>query len=139
MFNPYSVILYAFLCAGLGVSFWGWRVFARSRRRRAWPRVSATVVALHPAQIGVAPRMEYVYQVAGNDYRQELTLADDMPSRETLERFAAAYQPGTTLTVHCDPQHPARATLDPGGSDWLLLATGVLTTLFAILFIIFGS
>jgi hypothetical protein len=87
---------------------------------RSWPEVSGEVVSSGIAgSRAVHPNVAYRYNVYGQEYSGVSDL--DMPgfgnrnSRlETAEIIAHEYSPGTTVTVHYNPDDPAESTLSHG-------------------------
>ena len=142
------------LALGGGLTVWSFVAIRTGLAAKHWPTTSGRVLAARltgrlpgqgytpspdPDRRGPArPLITFEYVVAG--VRYELTTDLHVPrfgaSRSQAQLAAGLlpeYQPGDAVTVHYDPQRPARAELRPGplwnqltqcAFGWLLLAVG---------------
>jgi hypothetical protein len=61
--------------------------------------------------------LQYRYQVAGQSYTGSLVTLDSAPAaRLAAEAKFAMHQPGDTITVFYDRDHPSRSVLDASGT-----------------------
>ena len=140
--NPYIIILGLFLIAGLATTAWGWTIIARGRRTQRWPAVDGSITRNSSSDIDALPEIEFSYQVSGKDYRRMLDYpGGTTPSQQLSASYRAKYPVGAPVKVHYDPAHPEHATFEPGlaRGDWMIFILGVIATLFAAVFLLFGG
>ena len=140
--NLYTIILSLFIVAGLGTSAWGWRMLHQGRRALNWPQAAGTIEIseLRSTEDELLPHIEFSYQVDGKTYQQTLTFpAGTTPTEEFSNSYTTRYPAGKPVTVYHHPNDPTAATIEPvPQGDWLVLAMGLATTGFGILFLFFG-
>jgi len=136
MFNPYVIILSTFGIAGAVVTLWGLMIIRKARKTLGWPSVEGAIKESSPASNSddLMPNIRFHYQVDDQSYTCTLELPGSVsPSQELTRRYLEKYPQGKKVRVFYDPQHPERATLEPGiGSDWMVFALGLMATVFSI-------
>lgn len=140
--NPYTLILTLFLVAGMATTAWGWIVLARGRRTRAWPAVDGAITRSATQDDDTLPVIAFRYHVNGTAHDGMFRFpGGTQPSPELTAAMLAKFPAGATVKVHYDPAHPDHATLEPGPArgDWLILALGIIATLFGVAFLLFGG
>lgn len=135
--NLYALILGLFIAGGLATSLWGWIVILRGRKSLAWPSVAGTIdtSALSSESDALLPAIEYRYVVAGQTLRGTVEFPSDItPTAEFARSYVDKYPVGAHVQVYYDPDHPERATLEPGQrrGDWMILALGIITTIVGV-------
>ena len=139
--NLYTIILSLFIIAGLGTSVWGWFMLRRGREALAWPQVPGVIEVsdLKSADDALLPNIEFGYEVAGKNYRNRIEFpAGTTPTEEFSNSYIEKYPIGMQVTVYHHPDSPQRATIEPvAQGDWLVLAMGLATTFFGIVFLFF--
>ena len=136
MFNPYIIVLVLFAIVGVLVSTWGWAIIAKARKTRHWPNVEGMIEECEPASDvdDLLPHIVYRYTVSGQSYRRVLEFPGSVsPSKEFTAAYTEKFPAGAKVPVYYDPAQPDHAILEPGiGSDWMILALGIIMTLFAV-------
>lgn len=118
---------------------WGGYTFRQARVSASWPTVEGTVIQSRLAYVTAADRntpdgqrarerdLVYRYVVDGQAYESRLiSYSDDAPlallwPRIHDERLLERYPRDAVVTVHYDPDDPARAVLETGGGGQALL------------------
>jgi len=88
------------------------------------------------------PNIEFSYTVAGYHFRCEhIFPGGTAPSQELIASYPKKHPVGGKVKVHYDPARPERATLEPGSGrdDWMILALGIIATIFGAAFMLFGG
>lgn len=140
--NPYLLILGFFLLGGLATVAWGWSIIARAKRTLRWPAVDGTITQNISSDSEALPDIEFSYPVGGKDYRCNHDYPGGItPSQELSASYRTKYPVGASVKVHYDPAHPEQATFEPGlaRGDWMIFVLGVIATLFAVIFLLFGG
>jgi hypothetical protein len=126
-----------FLLAGAGILFAGMRQVIHASASDGWPvaagEVRSSSVEYDTAADGAGTyRAEvlYAYSVDGVDQLANRVAFGDFGSSDPgrAQRIVNSYPAGAEVTVHYDPDDPARAVLEPGvhGSTWLLPGFGAI-------------
>lgn len=144
MSNAYVLILGAFLLAGVVVMAWGWSIIATARRTLRWPQVEGLIEQsdLASEEDELLPLIRFSYTVNGELHRSQLEFpAGTTPTPEFSDSYIKRYRAGTPVVVFYNPAKVQEATLEPGlrQGDWMVFALGVIATVSAILFLLFGS
>jgi hypothetical protein len=131
--NTYIVIIIVVILGGLGITIWGWRSQASSRKARQWPCVEGIIEQSQPGseQSDLLPHIQYTFQVGEKSYRQTFQFPSGThPLPEFTRSYLDKYPVGKNVQIYYDPQNPQRSTLEPGTQgDWLVLALGILTVI----------
>ena len=142
MLNPYSIIVALFVITGLLVTTWGIIIIVKARKTQQWPNVTGVIVESNfdTDNSDLLPQIAYSYIVGGQSYRRSMEFSADIsPTQEFSTSYVEKYPLGTKVQVYYHPDNPQRATLEPGlgKGDWLVVAIGLITLLFGILFLFF--
>ncbi|WP_455203734.1 DUF3592 domain-containing protein [Kaarinaea lacus] len=142
MLNPYSIIVALFVITGLLVTAWGVIIIIKARETQQWPNVAGVIVESNfdVGNIDLLPHIAYSYIVEGQSYHRRMEFSADIsPTQEFATSYVEKYPLGTEVQVYYHPDNPQRATLEPGlgKGDWLVVAIGLSTLLFGILFLFF--
>ena len=143
MINPYTLILGIFIAGGIATTIWGGWVIANARKSLHWPKTEGTIECAQAASDAddLLPLIEFSYIVSGSRYQNTLNFpSGTTPTPELTRRYLERYPSGSKVTVYYDPQHPQRATLEPGMAqgDWLILAMGLVATGLGIVMLLAG-
>lgn len=92
-------------------------LYHQQRRRGAaterWPTTDGTVT--HAKRRHDSPYVEYEYEVDGTTYENNTVwLGSNATTVEGATEMVEENQPGSTVTVHYDPDDPGSAVLSPG-------------------------
>jgi Protein of unknown function (DUF3592) len=118
----------------------GVRDIRMGRRSGAWPTAPGRVTA---SKIVVGKYasffVDYRYEVAGISYDGDV-LQPGQPalSRAQAEALEEQYAVGTAVSVHYDPDRPAKSVLIPGmasGGPWWAIALGALLIVSGVGFV----
>lgn len=136
----YAIIIGLFIVFGLLVTVWGLRVLKKSRLRLQWPTVRGEIVTseLQSEDDPLLPLIEYRFHLSGQDIQSRLDFpAATSPSEELSQLYVARYPRGAAVMVYYQTDNPRNSTLEPTTQgDWLILAIGIVTTVFGIIFFI---
>lgn len=143
-FNPYILILSAFVLVGLATTLWGWKVLAAARRSRDWPAVPGCIEESRPGSgdNDLLPHIRFSYTLDGRQWQRELEFpSGTTPSQELMKQYLERFPRGADVQVHYDPQVPERVTLEPGAGqgDWLILAIGLFMAVLGIVLLLSAS
>ncbi|MDH5299801.1 MAG: DUF3592 domain-containing protein [Gammaproteobacteria bacterium] len=141
--NYYVIILVMFSLTGVVLTVWGWRVMSQARQRKTWPTVSGEIVVSSREQgvIDLFPRIEYSYEIEGTTHQQLMEFPDGtQPTPEFCQAYLKKYPLGAAVTVYYQPGKPDVSTLEPSEEgDWMILALGILLTVFGTGFALSGN
>ena len=128
--NLYPVILGAVLIGGIGISIWGWKVLARSKKMKAWPTTTGVIEQASPSSEAhdLLPYILFSYQVAEKTYQCAFEFPEGThPLPEFNQAYLDKYPVGKEVEVYYNPEQPETATLEPETrGDWMILALGIL-------------
>lgn len=128
--NLYPIILGLVVLGGIGISIWGWRVLAASRKARQWPRVEGVIeeAELSSATNDLLPHIVFSYQVEDKQYRRAFEFPEGTHALpEFAQSYVRKYPVGARVQVYYDPGQADHATLEPGAQgDWMILVLGLL-------------
>jgi len=117
----------------------GVRYIRIGRRSRAWPTAPGRVTA---SKIVVGKYrsfyVNYRYEVAGISYDGDMLQAGDTATGAQVEALKEQYAVGTAVSVHYDPDRPAKSVLIPGmasGGPWGAIALGALLIVSGVGFV----
>jgi len=112
----------------------------------SWPVVDGTVITAKAESVtevkvgsGWQVRVNYVYAVgdttfSGNRLRFSRRLGDS--TQVQAEDAMSAYEPGSLIDIHYDPDRPSRSVIEPGPDRqaWFGLVVGVVLVAIAFVF-----
>lgn len=118
------------LFTGLSLIGWGIVMFVKAKETTRWAKTTGKIVAKGVAEgRATSPGSEmssrvywgtvtYEYAVAGREYTSDRVklLAMKVSDPEEARRQVGAYREGWETEVYYDPDQPASAVLEPGGS-----------------------
>lgn len=105
------------LVCGIGLAYWGWRIYQRAASKRRYPTIEAhitraEVVETHPTPRSTAYRPEviYEYSVAGTTYKGHIKQEVDLfAARRAAEARLKGYIAGDYIQVHYNPANPSES------------------------------
>ena len=127
--NLYSAILGTLLLAGLGITFWGWKILASSREIKQWPTVEGIIEeSTEKPEDDLLPHIIFSYQVDSRQYQRKFDFPEGThPLPEFNQSYLRKYPVGKSVTVYYNPEQPETATLEAETQgDWMILALGIL-------------
>ncbi len=130
--NLYSAILGTVLLAGLGITIWGWKILANSRKVKPWPTVEGIIEeSSEKPENDLLPYIVFSYHVANKQYLRTFDFPEGThPLPEFNQAYLKKYPVGKNVEVYFNPEQPEIATLEPGAQgDWMILALGILMAL----------
>ena len=127
--NLYSAILGTVLLAGLGITIWGWKILASSRKIKQWPTVEGTIEeSTEKPENDLLPHIVFSYQVEGKQYQRKFEFPEGThPLPEFNQAYLKKYPAGKNVSVYYNPEQPETATLEAETQgDWMILALGIM-------------
>ncbi len=127
--NLYSAILGTVLLAGLGITIWGWKILANSRKIKQWPTVKGIIEeSTEKPENDLLPHIIFSYQVDNTKYQRKFDFPEGThPLPEFNQAYLKKYPVGKAVTVYYNPEQPETATLETETQgDWMILALGIL-------------
>lgn len=127
--NLYSAILGTVLLAGLGITIWGWKILANSRKIKQWPTVEGIIEeSTEKPENDLLPHIIFSYQVDNTKYQRKFDFPEGThPLPEFNQAYLKKYPVGKAVTVYYNPEQPETATLETETQgDWMILALGIL-------------
>ena len=127
--NLYSAILATVLLAGIGITIWGWKILANSRRVKQWPTAEGIIEeSTEKPEKDLLPYIVFSYQVGGKQYQRQFDFPEGThPLPEFNQTYLKRYPVGKNVTVYYNPEQPETATLEAETQgDWMILALGIM-------------
>ncbi len=127
--NLYSVILGTVLLAGLGITAWGWRILAGSRKIKQWPTIEGIIEeSTEEPENDLLPHIVFSYQVKSKQYQRKFDFPEGThPLPEFNQAYLRKYPVGKNVTVYYNPEQFETATLEAETQgDWMILLLGIL-------------
>ncbi|WP_455220390.1 DUF3592 domain-containing protein [Kaarinaea lacus] len=144
MFNPYFIILFLFVVAGVMATAWGLVIIIKARKTRHWPAVEGVIeesVVSSDAN-DLLPYIRYRYSVAERIFQRSIEFpADITPTQEFAEHYVKKYPVGANIQVYYNPDNPEQASLEQGvgQGDWLVFVIGLGMLIFGLLSLFFSG
>jgi len=144
MFNPYFIILFLFVIAGVMATAWGFVIIIKARKTRHWLEVDGLIEEslVTSKENDLLPHIRYRYSVEGKNYQRSIDFPPDItPTQEFAEHHVKKYPAGSKVKVYYSPENPEQASLERGAGqgDWLVLVIGLGMLIFGLLFIFFSG
>ena len=127
--NLYPAILGAVLLAGLGITIWGWKILANSRKIKQWPTVEGMIEkSYEKPENDLLPHIIFSYQVEAKQHQRKFKFPEGThPLPEFNKAYLNKYPVGKNVTVYYNPNQPETSTLEPETQgDWMILALGIM-------------
>ena len=127
--NLYSAILATVLLAGLGITIWGWKTLASSRKIKQWPTVEGVIIeSTENTKNDLLPHIVFSYQIEDKRYQCKFDFPEGThPLPEFNQTYLNKYPVGKNITVYYNSEQHEEATLEAETQgDWMILALGIL-------------
>ena len=127
--NLYSAILGTVLLAGLGITAWGWKILANSKKIKQWPTTEGIIEeSTEKPENDLLPHIVFSYQVEGKQYQRKFEFPEGThPLPEFNQTYLKRYPVGKNVMVYYNPEQINIATLEAETQgDWMILALGIL-------------
>ncbi len=127
--NFYSAILATVLLAGLGITAWGWKILANSRKVKQWPTAEGIIEeSTEKPENDLLPHIVFSYQIEGKQYQRKFDFPEGThPLPEFNQTYLKRYPVGKNVTIYYNPEQFETATLEAETQgDWMILALGIL-------------
>ena len=137
-----KAVFLIFLLAGLGVSYYGYTIYATGEASKSWPTASGTiiesrVVSSQDSDGGVTYKASigYSYSVSGRTYSSGTVSSGDYGSsdRSHAQGVVSDHPLDSKVTVYYDPANPTNALLEPGIPMFSFLMVTLIGVLFAVI------
>ncbi len=127
--NLYSAILGTVLLAGLGITAWGWKILANSKKIKQWPTTEGIIEeSTEKPELDLLPHIVFSYQIEGKQYQRKFDFPEGThPLPEFNQTYLKRYPVGKNVTIYYNPEQFETATLEAETQgDWMILALGIL-------------
>lgn len=135
------------MIGGLGVSAWGWKILAKSKKIKQWPTTEGVIeesivdsqnlssTALSSKNSDLLPHIVFSYNIQGKQYQCVFEFPEGThPLPEFNQAYIKKYPVGRNVEVFYNPEQSDIATLEtetPG--DWMIIAMGIMMTIGSVI------